>query len=427
MATGFQPKTLVNSERLWNDLMAIAEITLPEQPYTRRAFTPTFDQGRAWLKEKFLAAGFEVSQDAAGNLIGSIPGTTPGAGTIMLGSHSDTVPNGGRFDGVAGVIAALEIGRVLKESGHKLKHNLEVVDFLGEEPNVYGLSCVGSRGITGYLSDESLSFTEPGGEKLGEAIKRAGGDPARIPNSARSDVKAFFELHIEQGPILESENVQIGLVTAIVGIRRIEIAFDGEADHSGTTPMHLRKDAGVALAETIVLIRKTAEDFAGRGKGHFVATVGVVEVSPNAINVVPQTARLIIDVRSEDVELMEHFLEEVTRIAATAAETYNVKCAGPKILSDSKPSICNDTLRTLLRDCADNLGLSTRDLASGAGHDAAFISRIAPAAMVFVPCLRGKSHSPEEWAEPHALAAGANVIAEAIIRLDANESYFANG
>lgn len=230
-------------------------------------------------------------------------------------------------------------------------------------------------------------------------------------------------MHIEQGPILERENIEIGIVTAIVGIRRIEIIFQGEADHAGTTPMDLRKDAGVALAETIVFIRKIAEEFSTMGLGHFVATVGVTEVEPNAINVVPQRARLIIDVRSENKELMERFLEEVTRSAATAAESYRVKCAGPRILSDSIPSICNAKLKTLLSECARDLNLSTRELASGAGHDAAFISRIAPAAMVFVPCLHGKSHAPEEWAEPSALTQGANVIIEAILRLDANNGY----
>ncbi len=151
-----------------------------------------------------------MSQDAAGNLIGRIPGTTAGAGTITVGSHSDTVPSGGRFDGVAGVIAALEIGRVLKESGIKFKHDIELVDFLAEEPNVYGLSCVGSRGITGNLSAESLSFTEPGGEKLSQAIKRVGGDPEKISEAKRGDIKAFFELHIEQGPILVGGTISIG-------------------------------------------------------------------------------------------------------------------------------------------------------------------------------------------------------------------------
>ena len=425
MTTGSKSKTLVNSERLWKDLMSIAEFTLPDQPYTRRAFTPMFAQGREWLKSKFVEAGFEVSQDAAGNLIGKIPGTTNGAGTIMLGSHSDTVPSGGRFDGVAGVIAALEIGRVLKESGIKFKHDIELVDFLAEEPNVYGLSCVGSRGITGNLSADSLSVTEPGGEKLSEAIKRVGGEPDKISGAKRSDIKAFFELHIEQGPILEKEKIEIGLVTAIVGIRRIEIVFNGEADHAGTTPMDLRRDAAVALAETIVFIRKIAEEFAVIGLGHFVATVGVVEVQPNAINVVPQSARLIIDARSENRELMDRFVEEVSRSAATAAESYRVSCDGPKILSDSIPSICDDKLRTLLGHCAKDLGLTTRELASGAGHDAAFLSRVAPSAMVFVPCLRGKSHAPEEWAEPVALAAGANVITEAIIRFDSDADYLA--
>lgn len=411
-------KTLVNSERLWNDLMSIAKLTLPEQPYTRRAFTPMFAEGRAWLAQKFAEANFAVRQDTAGNLIGKIEGTTPGAGTVMLGSHSDTVPGGGRFDGVAGVIAALEIGRALKERGHRLRYDIEIVDFLAEEPNVYGLSCVGSRGMSGYLTDEGLSLTEPGGEKLSQALLRVGGDPQKISLARRLDIKAFFELHIEQGPVLEQEKIEIGLVTAIVGIRRIEVVFKGEADHAGTTPMSTRRDAGIALAQTMVEIRKCADELAASGAGHFVATVGVVDVAPNAINVVPQTARLIIDARSETPQMMEHFFGYVKAAAEQSASKYRVDLEGPKILSDSAASICDKDLRILLGDCARDLGLSTREMASGAGHDAAFISRIAPTAMVFVPCWRGKSHAPEEYAEPEALAAGANVIVEALLRFD---------
>jgi N-carbamoyl-L-amino-acid hydrolase len=400
----------IDADRFWADLMKIAEFTEPGKPYTRRSFSPLFLQARSWLKERFEAAGLTVSYDAAGNLIGRLVGTKSGAGTIMMGSHSDTVNGGGRFDGVAGVIAALEIARTLKEQGFKPRHNLEFVDFLAEEPNAFGLSCVGSRGMCGFLEERMLAYAAPEGETLGEAINRVGGNFAGIEQGKRSDIKAFFELHIEQGPILENECHDIGLVTAIVGIRRIEIIFRGEADHAGTTPMKLRRDAAAAMAEAMVYVRKMAEGLSVQNDGYFVATVGVVEVQPNGANVVPESARMIIDVRAENRDVMERFASALDTTTAAIAAAYRVDRDGPNILSE---------LRNLLGQCAKDMRLSTRDLASGAGHDCAFIAKIAPAAMVFVPCRKGKSHASEEWAEPDALAEGANVIAEAIMRFDA--------
>lgn len=408
----------VDADRLWADLMKIAEFTEPAKPYTRRCFSPLFDQARAWLKQRFTECGVAVRIDAAGNLVGRLDGTSPDAGTIMIGSHCDTVAGGGRFDGVAGVIAALEIARSLKEQGFKPRHNLEFVDFLAEEANVFGLSCVGSRGMSGFLEEKMLAYSSPDGETLAQAITAVGGDGQRTADAKRSDIRAFFELHIEQGPILENECLEIGLVTGIVGIRRIEILFRGEADHAGTTPMRLRRDAAAALAETMVLVRNLAEGMALLKQGHFVATVGVVEVQPNAANVVPESARMIIDVRSENRELLEKFTAALDTATTAIAAVLRVDRESLTILSDSLPSSCNDDLRTLLGECARDMRLSTRDLASGAGHDAGFISKIAPAAMVFVPCRKGKSHSADEWADPDALEEGANVIAEAIMRFD---------
>lgn len=410
--------TAVDADRFWKDLMAIAEFTLPDLPYTRRSFSPLFLKGRQWLTERMTEAGLAVTIDPAGNLIGTLAGTEPGLGTIMIGSHSDTVSGGGRFDGVAGVIAALEIARTLKQHGYKPRHNIEVVDFLAEEPNDFGLSCVGSRGMSGFLDDTMLAYKAPGGETLAQGITRVGGTPEKIKAGTRCNVRAFFELHIEQGPILENECIEIGLVTGIVGIRRIEIIFRGEADHAGTTPMYLRRDAAAAAAETMVHIRRLAEGLALAGEGHFVATTGVVEVQPNAANVVPQTARLVIDARSESRPLMERFFAAVDTTSAAVASSLRVERDKLNVLSDSMPALCDAKLRELLGQCAKQLMLSTRDLASGAGHDAAFISRIAPAAMVFVPCRKGKSHAAEEWADQDALAYGANTIVEAIMRVD---------
>ena len=398
--------------------MQLAEITDPGKPYTRRSFSPLFDEGRAWLRNRFEAAGLTTRIDPAGNLIGRRAGTDATAGTIMIGSHSDTVPSGGRFDGAAGVLTALEIARSLADRGVTLRHAIEVVDFLAEEPSEFGLSCIGSRGMAGVLEERMLGYTEPGGEVLSHAIDRIGGRVASLPDARRKDIAAFFELHIEQGLVLQDGKIDVGIVTAIVGITRIEIVFRGAADHAGTTPMHLRRDAFTPAARSAVFVDRIARELVARGEGLFVATIGIVAVSPGASNVVPQEARIVIDARSENRALMDEFLARLDRETAAFAQESRTERAAMNRLSDTNPTACDPALRGLLRDSANALGFTSTDIASGAGHDAAFVARIAPSAMLFIPCRDGKSHAPEEWAEPDALAAGTAVIAEAVLRFD---------
>jgi N-carbamoyl-L-amino-acid hydrolase len=426
--------------------MKIAEFTDPAHPYTRRAFSPLFMQAREWLAGRFRDAGLEVRVDAAGNLIGLLraggnrtehPTTSTeqggsvntiaragstgvsanGSGTIMIGSHTDTVADGGRFDGIAGVIAGLEIMRALRGSGHQFRHDVELVDFLAEEPNDFGLSCVGSRGMSGFLDNNMLDY-RAAGETLASAITRVGGDPRRLNEAQRADVRAFFELHIEQGPILEQKGIDVGVVTTIVGIRRLEIIFEGETDHAGTTPMDMRRDAAAAMAEAIVEVRRLAERQAKAGEGHFVATVGIAEVEPGAANVVARRARIVVDARSERKEVLERFTEAIDRESLSIASKLRVQRTAFNTLSDSQPSVCDERLRHLLSNSAAACGCSSMDLASGAGHDAAFMSRIAPMAMLFVPCRRGKSHDASEWCDAAALERGAQVVARAMVHLD---------
>lgn len=411
-----EPK--IDGARLWADLMALAEITEPDRPYTRRSFSSKFLQGRAWLADRYRAAGLSVHIDAAGNLIGRLPGAGEGATAIMLGSHSDSVPNGGRFDGIAGVLVGLEIARALAETGTPLAHALEVVDFLAEEPSEFGISCVGSRAMVGALDTAHLAFTGPGQETLAAAIERVGGDSGRLAEARRADVHAFLELHIEQGPVLEAEGIDVGIVTAIVGITRIEICIKGEAAHAGTAPMTGRRDAGVAAAEIVLAVRDLARGLNDRGEGYFVATAGVLEIRPNAANVVPGDARLVIDARSEKAALVQDFLADLRRRVEAIAAGGGVSLSRFELLSHNDPAACDPALQVVLAQSAAAMRCSARSMASGAGHDAAFVSRIAPAAMLFVPCLSGRSHCPEEWTEPSALAAGAAVMLEAVRRID---------
>lgn len=408
-----------NQQRLWDDLMALGELTEPGIPYTRRSFSEMFLKGRDYLTKRFEEAGLDTFVDENGNLIGRLEGTDPERGTLMIGSHSDTVPGGGRFDGVAGVVAGLEVARALKDAGIRLKHNLEIVDCLAEEMSEYGLSCIGTRGMTGQLKPEMLDYKGPNDESLFDAITRMGGKPDDIKQESRKDIKGYLELHIEQGKVLETAGLDIGVVTTIVGITRIEITVKGLPDHAGTTPMDLRKDALSGAVEIIAGIRDKAKEIAKKGEGYFVATTGEVTVEPNAANVVPSTVKLVIDSRAQTRALMEEFLAFINDVMPNLATAQGVEVSEVKILSDSLHSECDDDLSDLVKDMSDQLGLTSMRMTSGAGHDAAFFSRIAPTAMVFVPCKDGRSHCPEEWSEPEQVAAGTAVVFETLCKMDA--------
>jgi len=408
----------VSADRIWFDLMALAEITEPGRPYTRRSFSEKFLEGRAWLQERFRAAGLTTHVDPSGNLIGRLLGTDSAAGTIALGSHSDTVPDGGRFDGTAGVIVALEIARALRERGITLRHDLEVIDCLAEEVSEFGLSCVGSRGLTGALQPQSLDLRKPDGESLRDAIARVGGDPDRITATPRDDIRAWLELHIEQGRVLEDAGLDVGIVTSAVGITRVEIELTGMADHAGTTPMHLRRDALVAAAAIVAEVQAAALRRIEAGDGYFVATTGELTVTPNAANVVPGHVRLLVEARSENRPAMEKFLGDLIPRVQVIAEAQGITLSTCRTLSDAPPAPFNPGLVGRLEEAARKNDLSHVRMPSGAGHDAVFFSRIAPTAMVFVPSRAGRSHCPEEWTEMGLLALGAHVLFDAVLDLD---------
>ena len=406
----------VNASRIAGIVNGLAGITELDRPYTRRAFTPLFLEGRAFLDRRFRAAGLETRIDAAGNLIGRRKGRKSVLGTIMLGSHSDTVPDGGRFDGIAGVAAALEVARALTDNGIELDHDLEIVDFLAEEVSIFGVSCVGSRGMAGVLSDGWLSRTQ-GELSLRQGIVEVGGDPSRLSGSKRSDIKAFLELHIEQGPVLETGRLDVGVVTAISGITRIEVIVEGQADHAGTTPMGHRRDALVAASRLVLEIERLATEFS-KGEGHFTATVGEFSIEPNAANVVPSRVRLLIDARAELRPQMERFLTELGPLCQSVAEASGVTIAPANVISDNHPTPGDALLLSTLEESCDAIGAKHRRMASGAGHDTAWMGRITRSAMIFIPCLGGRSHAPEEWAENDDIALGAAVLFDAVKRLD---------
>jgi N-carbamoyl-L-amino-acid hydrolase len=409
----------INGDRCWQRLMELADITDRAEPWTRRSFSPLFLEGRRWLRRAFEEAGLAVRTDAGGNLLGRLPGSAGCPQCILVGSHSDTVPGGGRFDGIAGVLAGLEIAATLRERGERLRHDLEIADFLAEEPSEYGVSCIGSRAIAGELTPAMLQATNAEGETLAAALRRAGGEPQKLQEAIRHDLAACFELHIEQGAVLESRGIALGIASAIVGITRLSVTFTGEAAHAGTTPMPLRHDALLAASDFILHLHAQAAELAARGPGYFVATTGKLTIRPNAANVVPGEVSLFLDLRSEAHALVEEFLPCVQSAAAAAAARHGVRLSRFERASDSEPAACDLPLMEILRQSSDALGYTHMDLVSGAGHDSAFLSRVAPAAMLFVPSRGGRSHCPEEWTEPAQLTAGVATLFAAVRRFDA--------
>jgi beta-ureidopropionase / N-carbamoyl-L-amino-acid hydrolase len=408
----------VNSDRLWGRIGTLSRITDPDKPWTRRAFDPQFAKGRAWLADEFTSAGLEVRIDAGGNLVGRLPGTHGNARALVTGSHSDTVPSGGRFDGMLGLLAALEVVQSMQEQQLNLTHPLEVVDFLAEEPSDFGLSCIGSRSWAGVLTEADLARTLPPDLTLAAAIDRAGGDTTRLQEPIRhpGSIAAYVELHIEQGLVLTNNKADIGVVTAIVGIRRYSVTVSGQADHAGTTPMELRKDALTGAAEFIGAVEGLARK-RGLGQPYLVATVGRISVEPNAINAVPGLVNMILEIRSTHEGALNQFEWELQFRVEGELRNRGLRYAISE-LSRTAPTTCSALIQGAIEKAAAAAECTSMRLPSGAGHDGVYVARLAPMGMIFIPCRDGRSHAPEEWAEPHDCAQGARVLAETLLLLD---------
>ncbi len=404
-----------NAERMQANIEALARLTTPEQPYTRRSFTPLYRQGREQVERWMQEAGLDVSMDQAANLIGRRPGSAGDLAPIAIGSHTDTVPGGGRFDGIIGVVGAIEIARCLHEQGITLRHPLVVIDYLAEEPSEFGISTIGSRAMAGALAPEHLHLTDPTGRTLAEGIAQMGGDPERI-GEARRRPGAFalsLELHIEQGPVLEEAQIPIGIVTGLVGIHRAQITLEGEANHAGTTPMRLRRDALAGAAEIILalerLCRATNEQAVG--------TIGKIAALPNASNVIAGRAELVAEWRSVDPTLLAHLAEQFEQEVGDIAALRNLALSYDP-LSDTEPVRVPAEVQRLLAQTCKKLGLRALPLPSGAGHDTNHIAALTPAGMIFIPSRGGRSHCPEEWSELEAIARGTLVLGQALLAFD---------
>lgn len=408
----------IDAERLWQRVQTLAAFTDPDLPWTRRAFTDLFMRARAWLREQMEQAGLDVRLDEGGNLIGRRAGRNASLPPLVTGSHCDTVMEGGRYDGIIGVLAGIEVAHTLHEQGIVLAHPFEVIDFLSEEPSDYGISCVGSRAYAGTLDASMLAAQRPDGQSLAEGMRNIGARPEALngPLRGAGSTAAFIELHIEQGPVLESRGLPIGVVTHIVGIRRAQITVKGRPDHAGTTPMDLRRDALVGAARLIDAACLRARQLDGNGR-YVVATVGHIDVTPNAANAVPGRVDMVLEVRSDDEQIASTFAEEL--LAANIERLHDLRVeASVRELTWSGVTRCAPVAMQAIEDAAGSFGYPSMRLPSGAGHDGVHIAHTGPIGMIFIPCLDGRSHCAEESIEPAQLLDGTRVLYRSLLNLD---------
>lgn len=406
---------LDSPERFAADLFHLATMVDDQQPgWTRRALTDVDAAGRHWVAAQMRAAGLQTHIDGAGNVVGRLPGSGGEGPALMTGSHTDTVAGGGRFDGNVGVAAALEVVRTLRATDTVLRHDLIVVDFFSEEPNRFGVSCVGSRAMMGELYPAHLDRTDAQGQSFGEALRGAKIDPAAAL-SARIDprgILAFIELHIEQGPHLEEQGSSIGLVTSITGIRRFHAVFEGRRDHAGTTPMDRRHDAGCAAAGSVLAVEQIASSHPdGRG------TTGLVTFTPEAINVVTERAEMWGEFRSPDGRWLMDAATQFEREARRNGELRGVELE-MEWLPSEEPARMTPALLGIASRVVDSLGLRQSRLYSGAEHDAAVIAKHIPTTMLFVPSHDGRSHCPEEFTAHGDLVDGATALLNTLLAID---------
>lgn len=405
----------INLPRLRKDLEDLGEIgQTPEGGVWRSSFSEADLQARRWYLQRLQEAGLQHWVDAAGNIYARLGAGSP---TVIAGSHIDSVPNGGRFDGALGVMAAFECLRIIKDSGIGPKLPIEAVAFTDEEGRFGGF--VGSYALIGNLPyEEVLRRRDLRQVPLAEAMRNVGLDPEKISGARRDpkDIKAYLELHIEQGPILESLNVPIGVVQGIVAGSRTWITFRGRADHAGTTPMSMRQDAFLGAADFGLRARELV---LSEGSGSTVGTIGAVELKPGASNIVPESAFLTLDLRDISWDLLQRLLERTRTIAHEVAEKWGLEVTVER-MRVSEPAQMSSQLQEIIEETARDLGLKTHRMNSGAGHDAQVLAKITPAGMIFVPSRQGRSHSPAEHTDWHHIENGANVLLHALLRL-ANE------
>ena len=409
-------KPEVDERRLAGELDTLATIADATPPaVTRIVFTDTDLRAREYFGTLCTAAGLAVREDAVGNTFARWDGADPHLPAVATGSHIDAIPNAGRFDGTVGVLGGLEAIRSLMRAGHRPRRSIELVLFTSEEPTRFGIGCLGSRFMAGTLDAEAGErLRDSTGTTLNDIRSRAGFNGAlasvRLPAGVYS---AFVELHIEQGPLLEIHGNDVGVVTAIAAPASLRIVIEGEGGHAGAVLMKDRRDAFLAAAEIALAVESAARQ---SGSDDTVGTVGVCEVFPGAVNSVPSRARIDVDVRDIDQARRDAALDRIASSSEEIARKRRVTVRIEPINADPPAHCAAEVVDALVRAC-ERRGLRYERMISRAYHDSLFMSRIAPTAMLFIPCRGGVSHRPDEYATPEAIARGAAVLADALADL----------
>ncbi len=403
---------LASAERMEQRIQTLSGFGAnPQGGVSRVAFSKADINGREYIRDLMEQAGLEVRLDTAGNIIGKREGSDPDLPVIMFGSHIDSVPGGGNYDGDVGVIGAIEVAQLLHENGVKTRHPLEVVSFTDEEGGL-----IGSRAMTTGLGPSALSVVSHSGMTIAEGIRVVGGDPDRLDLALRSpdEFAAFIELHIEQGAFLHEEGIDIGVVEGIVGIRWWDVVIEGIANHAGTTPMNRRQDAMLSAAELTLAINRVATSLEGRQ----VATVGRIRAEPGAPNVIPGRVVMSLEIRDLDAGKMQQVSDAIMIEADSIAEARQTPIRFEELDVASPPAPTDLRMRKIIAQSAEDLGLSYEFMPSGAGHDAQDMTHVAPTGMIFVPSVGGISHSPKEFTSSEDMANGASVLLRTVLAID---------
>lgn len=405
------PKDLrVQRSRISQHLQALSEFGKnPQGGVSRVAYSDADLEGRQYVAGLMRDAKLEVTIDLAGNIVGSRQGSDPSLKPLLIGSHIDSVPEGGNFDGDVGSLSAIEVAQVLAEHHVTLRHPLQVVIFQNEEAGTIGSRAIG-LGLEKLLSSISWS-----GKTIRDGIRSIGGDPDRLVEARRppGSIAGYLELHIEQGGILEKENIKIGVVEGIVGILHSEVTIEGFANHAGTTPMNQRHDAIVAAARFIQKVNEVVTSMDGRQVG----TVGWLKAEPGAYNVIPGRVTLGLELRDLDENKIKAMFDRLRSEAETIGRLNETRFSfsDPLLV---RPALTDKRFQKLIDDTAQDLGFNTRLMPSGAGHDAQEIASLGPVGMIFIPSIGGISHSPKEFSRPGDIENGANVLLQTLLRLD---------
>ncbi|MBT8488659.1 MAG: Zn-dependent hydrolase [Gemmatimonadetes bacterium] len=401
----------VDSRRLGDGMRTLAGFGANDEGgIDRVAFSDANVAALEWIEALLTEAGFSVERDLVGNLVARKAGSVDGLPPIVFGSHADSVPGGGNYDGQVGVMGSVEVATVLADARHTTRHPLEVVVFTNEEGGK-----TGSRALVGEVEPFELDIETASGLTIGEGIRRLGGDPDRLDEARRGEgsMAAFLELHVEQGAVLDQDGIDIGVVEGIVGIMRWNVVAEGMTNHAGTTPMDRRTDALVGSARFIEAVYRTALEMPGRQ----VATIGIIEPEPGAPNVIAGRVRMTLEIRDLSMDGIGAVFDAVQEQAAAIETDTGVAFSFERFYT-SRAAPTDPRLRDMIEDSATELGLSSQRMPSGAGHDAQSMALIGPVGMIFVPSVDGISHAPEERTELADVVNGSNVLLRTLLSLD---------